>query len=59
MHKPEKRTTAQFSLFPAPVRNQQLPSEVSPRLLPLVVRLLVKYADRKVTKPPVPEVSHE
>jgi hypothetical protein len=59
MRKAAKKTTTQFPLFPAPARNQQLPCEVNPKLLPLVVSLLRKYAGRNVIAPRVPEVNHE
>jgi hypothetical protein len=60
MRRTKKSTPAQFSLFPVPVPNRQVPREVSPKLLPLVVRLLRQYAEHRTTAPrSVEEVNHE
>ena len=59
MRKQAKTPASQLPLFPAPSQNQQLPREIKPKLLPLLVRLLRKHVDSGRTTRRVSEVDHE
>ena len=59
MRKQSKAAASQFPLFPAPSQNPQLPREIKPKLLPLLVRLLRKHVDSGRTARRVSEVDHE
>jgi hypothetical protein len=59
MRKRAKTAASQFPLFPTPSRDQQLPREIEPKLLPLLIRLLRKHVDSGRTAGRVSEVDHE
>ena len=59
MRKQSETAASQFPLFQARSQNQQLPREIKPKLLPLLVRLLRKHVDASRTARRVSEVDHE